>query len=180
MKNALFALIVLLLATVAALATQGTERPAAARPGDVESPDALLAAVYDVISGPAGQERDWDRFRSLFAPDARLASIRSQAGQDGAALTTMTPDEYIERSGAWLVDNGFFEVEVARKTDRFGHLVQAFSTYEGRRSPDDAEPFLRGINSFQLVHDGERWWVHSILWEAAHAELAIPAAYRAR
>ncbi len=44
-----------------------TPRPTA-KPSDVESVDAILKALYDVISGPAGQKRDWDRFRSLFLP----------------------------------------------------------------------------------------------------------------
>src|ERR1700678_3150851 len=48
----------------------------AANPADVSSPDAILAATYDTISGPAGQQRDWDRFRSLFIPGARLMSAR--------------------------------------------------------------------------------------------------------
>ena len=39
---------------------------------DVSSPEALVAAVYDVISGQAGQKRNWDRMRTLFVPDARM------------------------------------------------------------------------------------------------------------
>src|SRR5947208_15952213 len=46
----------------------------AARPEDVKSIDNILAALYGVISGPAG-ERDWNRFRSLFLPQARLTEI---------------------------------------------------------------------------------------------------------
>src|SRR5450432_4263344 len=53
----------------------------AANPADVASPDAILAATYDVISGPAGQQRDWDRFRSLFYPGARL--IPTDPKKDG-------------------------------------------------------------------------------------------------
>ena len=49
---------------------------AAARPDDVKSVDAIIAAVYDAISGPAG-ERDWDRLRSLFLPEARLIACFS-------------------------------------------------------------------------------------------------------
>ena len=43
-----------------------------ANPKDVSSPEAIVAAVYDVISGPAGQKRNWDRMRILFVPDARM------------------------------------------------------------------------------------------------------------
>src|SRR5271165_1285216 len=48
--------------------------PAAKNPGDVDTVDHLVASLYDVVSGPAGQ-RDWERFRALFVPDARLAWI---------------------------------------------------------------------------------------------------------
>ena len=147
---------------------------------DVSTPDALIRAVYEVISGPKGEERDWNRFRSLFAPDARMAAVRSRPESKEAPLTVMTPEDYVSRSGAWLEENGFIEIEVARKEERFGHVLHAFSTYEARHAEEEAEPFMTGINSFQLVHDGERWWVHSILWEAAHAELPIPEVYRAR
>src|ERR1700730_6512750 len=44
----------------------------AANPADVASIDSIIAAVYNVISGPAGKKRDWDRMRSLFVPGARL------------------------------------------------------------------------------------------------------------
>ena len=47
----------------------------AANPKDVQSLDAMVAAIYDVISGPPGA-RDWNRFRSLFATDARLIAVR--------------------------------------------------------------------------------------------------------
>ena len=44
----------------------------APKPADVASVDAIVAALYDVISGDPGIERDWDRFRSLFYPGARM------------------------------------------------------------------------------------------------------------
>src|ERR1051326_2627498 len=43
-----------------------------ADPADVGSLDAIMKATYDVISGPAGGRRNWDRMRSLFVPGARL------------------------------------------------------------------------------------------------------------
>src|SRR5262249_4828924 len=68
----------------------------AARPRDVDSIDHILAAVYDVISGPAGAPRDWDRFRSLFYSGARLIPSRRD---DKGAITAriLTPDEYVTR-----------------------------------------------------------------------------------
>ena len=150
--------------------------PPAADPADVASQDAIIAAVYDVISGPAGQARDWDRFRSLFLPDARLVAVRLT--QDGeVSPVVMTPGEYAERSGAPLMANGFFEVEIHRVGEEYGHIAHLFSTYESRRSVDDPEPFARGINSFQLMWDGERWWVLTIFWDSEREGQPIPARY---
>jgi hypothetical protein len=147
-----------------------------ADPSDVESIDAIMKAVYDVISGPAGQERDWDRWRSLFVADARL--IPSGPRQDGTnAYSVLTPEDYATRVGPRLEEGGFFEVEIHRVTDQFGHIAQAFSTYESRRTAEDPEPFARGINSFQLMNDGTRWWVVTIYWTGERPDLPIPAKY---
>src|SRR5258706_14010789 len=149
-----------------------------ARPADVSSMDAIVAAVYDVISGPAGQKRDWDRMRSLFVDGARLIpTSRRPAGDWGPRVLDV--EGYIERSAAFLEKEGFFEKEVARRVETFGHIAHVFSTYEGRRKADDATPFVRGINSFQLVFDGTRWWVVTIFWEAESEGAAIPPKYRA-
>lgn len=150
--------------------------PNAARSEDVSSPEAIVAAVYDVISGPAGKKRDWDRFRSLFAEGARLVPTGFRPAGDFAALVH-DPDGYIRRSEPIFETTPFYEKEVSRRVERFGHIAHVFSTYEARRNPTEKEPFLRGINSFQLLFDGTRWWVVTIFWEAESESVKIPAPY---
>src|SRR6266513_4905401 len=142
------------------------ETPAAhvANPSDVNSIDSIIAAVYNVISGPAGKKRDWDRMRSLFIPGARLIPTGPrQAGSYGSRVLTV--DEYIERASGLFEKAGFYETEGARVTEQFGQIAHVFSTYESRHAPGDAKPFQRGINSIQLMHDGTRWWVVTIFWQ---------------
>ena len=149
---------------------------AEADPADVESPQALVAAVYDVISGPAGEARDWDRFRSLFAPEGRLIpSGRRPDGSAGYAVRTV--EEYVEGASRAFAETGFFERELHAETERYGDMAHVWSTYESRRSPDDAEPFQRGINSFQLWFDGDRWWVLHVFWHAEREGAPIPERY---
>lgn len=149
---------------------------AGAGPEDVASMDAILAALYDVISGPAGQKRDWDRMRFLFAPDARL--IPAVYRPDSVpTLRIWSVDQYISQVGPRLETNGFFEKEVARRTERYGGVVHVFSTYESRRTSADPAPFARGINSIQLFHDGRRWWIVTIYWEGERPTNPIPPAY---
>jgi hypothetical protein len=148
----------------------------AARSADVSSMDAIVAALYDVISGPAGQARDWDRMRSVFAPGGRL--IPSVAGERGGATArVLDVDGYIERVRPTFERNGFFEREVARKTEAFGNIAHLFSTYESRHAPSDDAPFARGINSIQLLKDGDRWWVVTVFWDAERPGNALPAQY---
>lgn len=159
-------------------AAPGTERGETppVRPEDVGSVEAILAAVYDVISGGPGVERDWDRFRSLFLPEGRL--IPGGSGRDGRARhRVLGVEDYIELSGPQLEGEGFFEEEVGRVTERFGNIAHAFSAYASRRSPDDPEPFQRGVNSVQLWHDGERWWIVSILWDWERPDNPLPERY---
>lgn len=155
--------------------------PFPADPGDVASIDAIIAAAYDVISGPAGQARDWDRERSLFIPGARLIPTAKTAGemnQDGTiAPQVLDVDGYIERSRDYLVKNGFFEKEVARRTEQFGHIAHVWSTYESRHNPDEPEPFMRGINSIQLLYDDRRWWIVTIYWQHENPDNPIPEKY---
>jgi hypothetical protein len=88
----------------------------------------------------------------------------------------MTPDQFVELVDPATRDEGFFETEIARKTHQFGHIAQIFSTYESRRSLDE-EPFVRGINSIQLLWDGKRWWVVTIYWDSERTGQPIPEEY---
>jgi hypothetical protein len=137
--------------------------------------DAIMAATYDVISGPPTKKRDWDRFRSLFVPGARL--IPAERSKDGTGIfkvDVITPDEYAKFADPYFSKNGFAEREIFRKSERYGNIMQIFSTYESRHDASDAKPFARGINSFQLLYDGKRWWVVTIYWQEEDAENPLP------
>lgn len=151
------------------------QQPAADKK-DVESSDAIIKSIYDVISGPAGQKRNWDRMRSLFTEDARMVAIaKTPTGE--IRRRHMTVEDYIKLSGPSLESRGFFEKEISRKTEQFANLVHIWSTYEARSKVDDAKPMMRGINSIQLWNDGKRWWVLSIVWQAEDPTTPLPEKY---
>ena len=175
------------LMTFPALPTAAQQAPAAApaapfagipaaKAEDVASIDAILAALYGTISGDVGQKRDWNRFRSLFYPGAKLIPTGMPKDSDTARARLLTPEDYIARSGPLLERIGFHEVEIARKTDRFGHVAQVFSTYDGK-SKSGEMPAIRGINSIQLFHDGKRWWIVNVFWMQESEKDPIPKAY---
>jgi len=144
---------------------------------DVTSIDAIITAAYDVISGPAGEKRDWERERSLYYPGARLIPTAKPGANDGLAPQMLDVDGFIARVEPYFAEHGFFEKEIARRTEQFGHIAQVWSTYESRYNADDPEPFMRGINSIQLFYDGNRWWIVNIFWQQESAEDSIPEKY---
>lgn len=157
--------------------TSATEQAAACEldQSAYETIDSITAAVYAAISGPAGERRDWDCFRTLFAPGARLIPLNQRP--TGPTVSPLTVDDYINMVDNFFMKNGFFEVEIARTGEQYGSIAHHFSTYESRRNVDDPEPFARGINSFQLVHDGDRWWIVTIFWQGETPAVPIPDRY---
>ncbi len=162
-------------ASTSPAATDTTPPPAAA-PADVSSLDAILRALYDVISGPAGQPRNWQRFRSLFIPGARLIPTRFDSTTGRPRTIVLTPDEYATRAAGRLQQQAFYENEIGRTVDTFGAVTQVFSAYASRREPG-GQPFARGINSIQLFNDGNRWYVVTIFWQAERPGLTVPGKY---
>lgn len=146
-----------------------------ARPEDVASIDAIMAAFYALPAGNPGQPRDWDRYRSLFTPDARLIPARGDP-KGGAMAMYVTITDYISLNKSYFEKGGFSDKETARKVDSFGHIAQVWSTFESRHSEADPEPYIRGINSIQLLKDGDRWWIVNVFWDFEGPGATIPAA----
>ncbi len=129
--------------------------------------DAIGAAIdemYAMISGPAGP-RDWSRQAKCFLPDAR--QVRTWVDAEGRAMKkSMALDEYARDTQPFFDANDFYEVETSRRITVFGNIAHAWSAYEARRSPDDAMPERRGINSIQLFKDPARGWrIIHMIWD---------------
>ena len=153
-----------------AVPSHAREGPAA-KPSDVGSIDDIITALYDVISGPIGEMRDRQRFMSLFVEGARLIPT----GQ----FRVMSPEEYWAGSSDQLRQIGFTEKEIGRTTETFGNIAHAFTAYASYRADqgDPDTPFSRGINSVQLLNDGQRWWIVSVFWDAERPGNQIPGRY---
>ena len=180
--------------TATALLAPGQEQPRAqaervqpaAAPEDVESLDAIIAALYDVISGekigPDGEnQRDWERFESLFHPElGRLIPLQADAKDPDHPrwrAIAMRPLDYVAQGKAWMSSTAFYEREVHRVEEVFGGIAHVWSTYEGRNAKDAERPFLRGVNSIQAMNDGDRWWILVVAWDAERPDQPLPAKY---
>ena len=148
----------------------------AARPADVASADAIIAALYDANTVMVDRKQDADRFRSLFVPGARLMPTAGPPPGGSALIRVQTVDDYVRAASSGPPRHGFSEREIARTSEAFGNIMQVFSTYESHRDSTDAHPG-RGINSIQLFNDGSRWWVVGVLWDNERPDKPIPQAF---
>jgi predicted metalloprotease with PDZ domain len=145
--------------------------PVTSREEDVETIEGLVEALYDVISGPAG-ERDWNRYRSLFANNAMMGAVA--VNSDGSTrYVHMTPEDYITRNDPFFKENAFYERELGRDVWSFGKIAQVKSGYEYTLG-EDTVPEQRGVNIINMVHDQGRWWITSVLWTTEGEENPIP------
>ncbi|MEO0511974.1 MAG: hypothetical protein AAF108_03650 [Planctomycetota bacterium] len=148
---------------------------------DADAIDAAIKDLYAVISGPAGEARDWDRFHKQFAPEGRMSYTRPN-GDGTFVLVVLTPDDYVTKIGPRLEEAGFVETETHRVLEVFGSVAHAFSTYHGVTEAQDGFE-IRGINSIQLVKvgpaagDEPQWKVLSITWHQKQDGEDIPAKY---
>jgi len=163
---------IMLLSVTIAFAQEKTEEYAT----NVANINSTIETLYSVISGEKGEARNWQLFTYLFKPDAKL--IPSGKNKDGIFdVRYMSPQDYIDGPGNWLVANGFFEKEIYRVENTFGNITQIFSTYESFKTKTDTKPFMRGINSIQLLNDGDRWWIINIYWTSETEENPIQSEY---
>lgn len=141
---------------------------------DLAAIQAAVHEVYAIISGPQGAPRDWDRLRSLFVSGARMIPQRRVPA---GPVKVMDIDAYIERVDAVFKTMSFHEIEIAARVEVFGDIAHVLSTYESRHNADDPDPFMRGVNSIQLLRDAGRWRLVSVLWDVENDENPIPPEY---
>lgn len=161
---------IVLAAHVLGTALQAQSGPAPL-PNDVETIEGIVAAFYDVISGPAGQPRQWGRDSTLYMPGAMFVSMDLKDGKPEAWFAT--PEQYRQATDKGFVKAGFFEKEIGSRVERFGNVAQVRSVYETRRSATG--PLLgRGINYITLYWDGARWWIANAVWDDERPDNPIP------
>lgn len=134
-----------------------------------------LDALYAVISGPVGQARDFEHMRTLFVDGAAMGAVSAGESGNGAGRI-ITLDQYIERSGPWLVENGFVERETRNEIDVWGEIASVRSAYEGVNGVT-GEVFLIGVNFITLYKIEGEWKIASILWRTETEDWPISAAF---
>lgn len=141
---------------------------------DVASIDGIIDAIYDSITFSMGERPDIARFRSLCVPNAPFIRIRPDGVDKMDSNSFFSSFRERVETGAL---KSFYEGEISRKTHRYGSIAQVFSTYKKGMNTEDPESFVRGINSIQLYHDSQRWWISCLMWEDESPDNPIPDEY---
>ncbi len=157
----------------------GPELAPAGDPADypeyVKSIESIVNAAFEAISGPRGQERDWEKYRQLFFKDARLYSVR--VVHTTSIVGGLTVEEFIKAESNYLKGSGYFEKPLNMKIEQFSNIASVRSVYEVRHRAEEEMPYLRGIYNIQLVNAGGRWWILNMLWQTEDPRNPIPEEY---
>lgn len=149
---------------------------------DVASPQSIVTASYDVLIRAPRQPFQWDRYRTLFLPEAIMIPSLEQVNGVSRVLSSEGfidwVDDYYEQNAPIdrPDDPGFVEEEVHNIIHCYGDICQVMSTYQKRYFEQD-EIIGRGINSFQLLFRDDRWWIVSVIWDEEYGAGPIPAKY---
>lgn len=131
---------------------------------DVSTIDGIIQAYYEIVSIPQGSRRRLEDDRYIHANDPLI--LIPQAG--GESFKRFTLQEYLDRSPP-IAEKNFFEKEIHRNTQQYGHMAHVWSTYEWHRGPNSVERG-RGINSIQLYFSDNRWWVAAWIFVSEDAQ----------
>ncbi len=166
-------IVVLLLLTVSVWLTPVIAAESAAK--DWETPRGIVQALHELVSAEAGETRDWDRFRELFLEGAMVSmAVRSPRAP---GIIVATPEELIQQTESNYASTGFHEIPLVYQVEEFGAMALVSNSFEVKLRRDDAAPLMRGLNHFQLLHDGERWWIVSNISTVETGDWKLPPAF---
>ncbi len=139
---------------------------------DVKTIDALIKASYEVVSGEKGAKRQWERDNYIHHSKAVYSYFSRQKGKQ----VTLTLPEFHKETDEMVFDTDFYENEVNREVRIFGNIAHVWSTYETRLEKD-GKVERRGINSFQLIYEKNRWHIISLIFCGENESNIIPKTF---
>lgn len=124
----------------------------------------LIDTFYDIISGKAGETKDWEEFKKLFYPNAHLLSVRFNE-KEICTSKAEDIDSYSQKLSEILYSKDFYEYGLNYRIEVFGNIAQVYSEYIAKNMETDVKIIKKGINLVQLIHNGSEWKILNMLWE---------------
>ncbi|MFT3825620.1 MAG: hypothetical protein QM731_17000 [Chitinophagaceae bacterium] len=133
----------------------------------------IVKEMLRLMSAGKGKARNFEALRNLFLPGARF-TILNHSDSLPQGVESVSLDEFMELIHDDYYEQGYTERELVKTVNQFNGIAHVFQSFEGRDASNEAE---RGMNSYQLVYTGNRWWIANILWTVETAKVKLPAAY---
>lgn len=140
---------------------------------DVLTIDGIIKAFYEVVSGEAGEKRQWERDLSIHNSNAIYSYLDDVNGE--LQQVTMSLEDFHKETDTMVMETAFYESEINREVRIFGNIAHVWSTYE-TRLVKNGPVARRGINSIQLFFNKGKWSIVSLIFERERAE-KIPKSF---
>lgn len=149
---------------------------------------ATLDELYIAFCFEPGGEADWDGMRALFCEGAAFVAPIAP----GATPVAVDSEQFLADFQDWVRGSrigrtGFHERITHARIELFGTVAHAWVTFDGFVPPSGFEAAggaeaaarqnTRGLDSLQLVLDGDRWLVASFTSHYASAGEPMPARF---
>lgn len=135
----------------------------------VKTIDGTINETYKIITGERGEKRNWEAFRQLFTGDAQL-SVLTHDSLGRGILTTYSLEEFVRIGMKYYEKDGFIEYPLKTIINEYNGIANVFQSYYAKENEFEEE----GVNSLQLIFDGKRWWITSILWTSDINGIKLP------
>ena len=126
-----------------------------------QTPESVTEAFLDFISFEKGEIKNWDDCRNLFLPTAQFLSINKKAPVN-RQIRVQNLEEFVRYGGPQYSKNGFEEKTIGISVNQFNDIATVFQSFHCK-TPDGSYE-AQGINSYQLVHMNERWWISNLMF----------------
>lgn len=159
-----------------------------APPEDVRAIRASIDALYAAFCFEPGGQPDWNAQRAAFLPGAiALPPIARGRAARATDIDGFLADFAHAIAAEPIGRTGFHERVLHARIDLFGGIAHAWVAFEGLVPPAGVDAAggsaaaermrTRGLDSLQLVRDGQRWLVLSFSTQYASAEQPLPARF---
>ena len=137
----------------------------------VKSIEGITSKMLELISCDIDEVRDWDEYRNLFLPTAQKIAVDPKA-KGRKQARHMSLEEFVRYVGPLYPRDGFKEVVIGLTINEFNGIANVFQSYHAVNLTGTYEE--RGVNSYQLVHMQDRWWIASTTFVNETDENPLP------
>lgn len=141
---------------------------------DVSTINGLMKAFYEVVSGEAGEKRQWERDLSIHHPKA-IYSYMTTINEESKQVT-LSLEDFHKETDNMVLETAFYENEINREVKVFGNIANVWSTYETRLEKNGIVA-RRGINSIQLFYNNNKWQIISLVFDRETENNRIPQTF---